>query len=92
MIFRVRERLSGGNKPKGMLHKFANSLSVLLDYYGNFECDRRIVLFIQQAESDGSCAGSKSTDDDLEGIAADGSPLSSAFSKDPVNRESHGPK
>jgi hypothetical protein len=75
-----------------MLYKFANDLSVLLDYYGNFERDSRIVLLIQQAESDGSCTGSNLTDDELEGIAGGGSPLSSAFPKDPVNREPHGPK
>jgi hypothetical protein len=75
-----------------MLCKFANSLSVLLDYYGNFERDRRIVLLIQQAELDGSCAGSNLTDDDLEGIAAAGSPPLSFFPKNPVNKEPHEPK
>jgi hypothetical protein len=73
-----------------MLHKFASVLSVLLDYYGNFEHDSRIVLFIQQAESGGSYTGSNLTDDDLEGITVAGSPPSSAFPKDPVNKESHG--
>jgi hypothetical protein len=71
-----------------MLHKFADVLSVLLDYYGNFERESRMVLLIQQAESGGSYTGSNLTADDLEGIADN--PPSSAFPKDPVNRESHG--
>jgi hypothetical protein len=74
-----------------MLRKFADVLSVLLDYYGNFERDSRIALLIQQVESGGSYTGSNLADDDLEDTAAAGSPSSSSsFPKDPVNRESHG--
>jgi hypothetical protein len=70
--------LSRGNKINiRVISNFEHFLSVLLDYYGNFECDSRIVSFLSQAEFYGSSAGLNLTDDDLEGIAAasGGSPV-----------------
>jgi hypothetical protein len=70
------------------MSNFEDILSVLLDYYGNFECDSRIVSFLSQAESYGSSAGLSLTDDDLEGIAAaSGGPPAFSSPKNPADKE-----
>jgi hypothetical protein len=67
---------------------FEYLLSVLLDYYGNFECNSRIVSFLSQAESYGSGAGLSLTDDDLGGIAAaSGGPPVFPSQKNPADKE-----
>jgi hypothetical protein len=66
---------------------FEDLLTVLLDYYGNFECDSRIVSFLSRVESYGSGAGLSLTDDGLEGIAADsGEPPVSPSPKNPADK------
>jgi hypothetical protein len=69
-----------------MIHGFANLLSVLLDYYGNFERDKRIEAFIRQAESGGSRTGLNLNGGVVGGMTVTGGPLSPVFPKNPANR------
>ncbi|MDR0410277.1 MAG: hypothetical protein LBH18_07795 [Spirochaetaceae bacterium] len=67
---------------------FEDILTVLLDYYGNFECNSHIVSFLSQAEFYyGSGAGLSLTDNGLEGIAVDsGGPPVFPSPKNPADK------
>ncbi|MDR2394679.1 MAG: hypothetical protein LBD93_11075 [Treponema sp.] len=73
-----------------IIDSFEHILSLLLDYYGNFEENSQIAACIEQAEQSGSYTEYIVTDDALEDITAAGDPASSILQKS-KNREPHEP-